>query len=118
MKFILYIPIFVLFQLVGDILKTTLNLPIPSATIGMLLLLICLFIFPPNKNVNHAAQKLLLHLPLFFIPAGVGVMQYTDILQQNSLALFAAVVGSTIVCFIFAAWFTQRLLGSERASIK
>mgnify|MGYP000704709123 CR=1 FL=1 len=113
MKFVLYLPIFVIFQFAGEKLKTLFNLPIPSATIGMILLLIFLFIIPENQNINNAAQKLLLHLPLFFIPAGVGIMQYTDILQDNSLALIAAVLGSTIFCFVFAAWLTQRLLKSE-----
>jgi len=114
MKFIIYIPLFIVFQLAGDALKTFLNLPIPSATIGMLLLLIFLFIIPQNKNITNAAQKLLLHLPLFFIPAGVGIMQYTEILKQDSLALLASVFGSTTLCFILAAWFTQRLLKSEK----
>jgi putative effector of murein hydrolase LrgA (UPF0299 family) len=41
-------------------------------------------------------------------------MQYTEILKQDSLALFASVIGSTTLCFILAAWFTQRLLKSEK----
>ena len=118
MKFILYIPLFIIFQLAGDELKTQLDLPVPGATIGMLLLLIFLFIIPQNKNITNAAQKLLLHLPLFFIPAGVGIMQYTEILKQDSLALFASVIGSTTLCFILAAWFTQRLLKSENIETK
>jgi len=118
MKFILYIPLFIIFQLAGDELKALLGLPVPSATIGMLLLLIFLFIIPQNINITNAAQKLLLHLPLFFIPAGVGIMQYTEVLKQDSLALFSSVVGSTILCFILAAWLTQRLLKSENIETK
>jgi holin-like protein len=118
MKFILYIPLFIIFQLAGNELKVLLNLPVPGATIGMLLLLIFLFIIPKNKNITLAAQKLLLHLPLFFIPAGVGIMQYTDILKQDSLALIASVFGSTILCFILAASLTQRLLKSENIKTK
>jgi holin-like protein len=114
MTFILYIPLFIIFQLVGEKLKATLDLAIPGATIGMVLLLAFLFIIPQNKNITRAAQKLLLHLPLFFIPAGVGVMQYTDVLQQNSLALFVSVVASTILCFIFSAWLTQGLVRPEK----
>ncbi|MFT7371533.1 MAG: holin-like protein [Oleiphilaceae bacterium] len=118
MKFILYIPLFIIFQLVGDELKALLHLPVPGASIGLLLLLIFLFIIPQNKNITNAAQKLLLHLPLFFIPAGVGIMQYTEILKQDSLALFASVFGSTILCFILAACLTQGLLKTENIETK
>jgi len=118
MKFILYIPLFIIFQLAGNKLKALFGLPVPGATIGMLLLLIFLFMIPQNKNITNAAHKLLLHLPLFFIPAGVGIMQYTEILQQDSLALFVSVFGSTILCFLFAAWLTQRLLRSEKTLTK
>jgi len=117
MKFVLYIPLFIIFQLSGDKLKAFFDLPVPGATIGMLLLLIFLFIIPQNKNITHAAQKLLFHLPLFFIPAGVGIMQYTEILQQDSLALLVSVFGSTILCFIFAAWFTQYLLKRSESTL-
>ena len=113
MKFILYIPLFIVFQLIGNWLKVFWDLPIPGATIGMSLLLSLLFIIPSNKNLTASAQKLLLHLPLFFIPAGVGIMNYSDVLKQDSLALFASVFGATILCFILAALFTQRLLKSE-----
>ena len=113
MKFILYIPLFILFQLAGEQLKSLLDLPVPGATLGMVLLLLFLFIIPENKQITNAAQKLLLHLPLFFIPAGVGIIQYTDILKQDSLALLVSVFGSTALCFIFAGWFTQKLLSTE-----
>jgi len=118
MKFVLYIPLFIIFQLTGNQLKTIFGLPVPGATIGMLLLLLFLFIIPQNNNITNAAQKLLFHLPLFFIPAGVGIMQYTELLQQDSLALVVSVFGSTILCFIFAAWFTQYLLRSEKTLTK
>ena len=115
MQYVLYIPLFIIFQLAGDQLKVFFDLPVPGATLGMLLLFLFLFIIPQNKNITLAANRLLFHLPLFFIPAGVGIMQYTDILQQDSLALFISVIGSTIICFVFAAWFTQRLIRLEKA---
>ena len=116
MKFLLYLPLFIAFQLFGIWLKGALSLPIPAATVGMFLLLLFLFMIPENKNLTESAQRLILHLPLFFIPAGVGIMSYTKILKQDSLALSVAVVGSTIVSFILAAWVTQKLVSKEAVS--
>jgi len=116
MKFLLYLPLFIAFQLFGEWLKDVLSLPIPAATVGMFLLLLFLFIIPENKNITESAQRLILHLPLFFIPAGVGIMSYTKILKQDSLALSVAVVGSTIVSFSLAAWVTQKLVSNEASS--
>jgi len=110
MKALIYFPLFIAFQLTGDFLKEELALAIPGPTIGMLMLLIFLFIIPPNKNMTESAQKLIFHLPLLFIPAGVGVMVYVDVLKQDSLALFVSVFGSTLVCLILAAFLTQFLL--------
>jgi len=116
MKFLLYLPFFIAFQLLGEWLKSELSLPIPAATLGMFMLLLFLFLIPENKNLTDSAQRLILHLPLFFIPAGVGIMSYTEILKHDSLALSVAVVGSTIVSFILAAWVTQKLVSKELAS--
>ena len=115
MKYIIYIPLFIIFQLLGDWLKKYLGVPVPGATIGMFLLLLFLFFIPHNKNLTESAQNLLLHLPLFFIPAGVGIMNYTDVLKEDGLALFASVFGSTIVCFILAALFTQGLIKTDES---
>jgi holin-like protein len=113
MKFLIYLPLFIAFQLFGNWLKEALALPVPGATLGMFMLLLCLFIIPKNTHINESAQKLLQHLPLFFIPAGVGIMSFGKVIKEDSLAFTVSVFGSTIVCFILAALFTQRLLKDE-----
>ena len=116
MKYLIYLPLFIAFQLLGEFIKGYFFLPVPGATIGMFLLFLFLFIVPENKNMLASAQKLILHLPLFFIPAGVGIMTYTQVLKTDGLALFVAVFVTTIISLVLAAKLTSHLLRSEELS--
>jgi len=118
MKFLVYLPLFIAFQLLGEFIKGFFSLPVPGATIGMFLLFLFLFIVPENKTMLVSAQKLILHLPLFFIPAGVGIMTYTEVLKTDGLALFVAVFVTTIISLVLAAKLTSHLLRSEAFAIE
>ena len=68
--------ILLLCQLAGTLVADTLHLPIPGAVLGMLLLLGLLAWRRPAEDapVMTASHHLLQHLPLLFVPAGVGVV--------------------------------------------
>nr|WP_257907187.1 CidA/LrgA family protein [Janibacter limosus] len=63
-------------QLVGEVISHALGLPIPGSVIGMVLLFGVLLVRKPevDSGTLGAADGLLRHLQLLFIPAGVGVM--------------------------------------------
>ena len=102
--------ILLVFQLVGEVLARGLNLPAPGPVIGLALLVVALAVtrrwrpFDEDQlaasELGHAARGLLAALPLLFVPAGVGVVQYLGLLRDQGLALAAALVVSTVATLI------------------
>jgi len=102
--------ILIVFQLVGEVAARGLALPAPGPVIGLALLVMTLSLYqrwrPFDKealaasDLGQAARGLLAALPLLFVPAGVGVVQYLGLLRDQGLALAAALIVSTVVTLI------------------
>jgi holin-like protein len=98
------------FQLVGEAAARWLALPAPGPVIGLALLVIALSVYrrwrPLDEealaasDVGQAARGLLTALPLLFVPAGVGVVQYLGLLREQGLALAVALVVSTVATLL------------------
>src|ERR1700690_1316201 len=87
------------FQLVGE-----------AAARGLALLVVALSLYQrwrpldeealAESDLGKAARGLLAALPLLFVPAGVGVVQYMGLLREQGLALAVALVVSTVATLI------------------
>jgi hypothetical protein len=53
-----------------------------------------------ESDLGKAARGLLAALPLLFVPAGVGVVEYMGLLREQGLALAVALVVSTIATLL------------------
>lgn len=85
-------------QLVGEILVKLLHLPVPGPVIGMALLFAGLVIRGGTPSIlEQTAGRLLGHLSLLFIPAGVGIILYLDLIAENWLPIGAALLVSTLL---------------------
>jgi putative effector of murein hydrolase LrgA (UPF0299 family) len=83
-------------QLAGETVARATGLPLPGPVLGMVLLLVLMAASDRVTGlVRPAAQGLLAHLSLLFVPAGVGVVGHVATLGGQSLAILAAVIGST-----------------------
>lgn len=88
-------------QLAGEMLSHYLDIPVPGAIIGMVLLLGYLMIKGyVSRPLAETSQKLFPYLPLLLIPASVGVIQYGALLEKEGLAVLAALVISLVISFI------------------
>ena len=87
--------ILLLCQLAGTLVADTLHLPIPGAVLGMLLLLGLLAWRRPAEDapVMTASHHLLQHLPLLFVPAGVGVVAVLPQIVDNSVPVVGSGIG-------------------------
>nr|WP_256502709.1 CidA/LrgA family protein [Desulfuromonas sp. KJ2020] len=91
-------------QFVGEIISRGLDIPIPGNVLGMGLLLVALGLGIVRLEwVQEAADLLLSHLALLFVPAGVGVMVYLDLIARQWLPIVAATVISTFVVMAVTA---------------
>jgi holin-like protein len=114
------------FELVGEVLARGLNLPAPGPVIGLALLVVALSLYQRRRpfdeealkasDLGRAARGLLAVLPLLFVPAGVGVVQYLGLLREQALALAAALVVSTVATLLAtvgAFLLVKRLAGTR-----
>lgn len=75
--------------------------PIPGSVLGMLLLALALRLgWIRRPWVEPAADLLLSHLPLFFVPAGVAVALESGTLDRAGGAILIASVVSLLLVFV------------------
>jgi holin-like protein len=97
------------FQLLGEVLRRTLHLALPGPLIGMFLLAVALVVrghlqesaaeAPPTPLVQ-TANGLIAYMGLLFVPAGVGIVAETGVLQQQWLPILAGLLVSTVLGLI------------------
>ncbi len=83
-------------QFAGELLVVGGGLPIPGPVVGMVLLLVLLVLrgtTPPD--LRAAAEGLLRHLALLYVPAGVGLMTHLGLVTSHWFALLLALTVST-----------------------
>jgi holin-like protein len=103
-------------HLVGEFTVRTLGVPIPGPVVGMVLLLIYLQVRRPGPaaGVVRAADLLLRHLQLLFIPAGAGVVVYLSLLAQSWLPVLGGLVVSWLAVMVVTAGVGVGTLRLER----
>jgi len=106
--------ILLLLQFVGETIVRGADLTMPGNVVGMVLLLLLLLKgIIPVEAVEEAADLLLSHLALFFVPAGVGVMVYFDLIADQWLPISVATVLSSFVVMAVTGWVTQKMEQGE-----
>ena len=103
-----------LFQLCGEFISRVFELPIPGNVLGMGLLLCGLMTGHVDvKWIEEAAELLLSNMALFFVPAGVGVMVYGDLIAAEWLPISVATILSTFVVMAVTGKLAQKLESPE-----
>lgn len=91
---------------VGEALAALLPaVPLTGSLWGMVFLFVLLVSgWLPESYVRRAAAGLIRVLGLLFVPVGVGIVAYGDLVAQNALALVVAIaVGSFLTLLVVAA---------------
>jgi holin-like protein len=104
-----------LLQAAGEGLAHALALPIPGPVVGLALLLPVLGLPWTRDAVRAAADPLLGHLSLLFVPVGVGVITHLDLVTRYGLRLLAVIVVSTWLGMAVTALVLRALLAGEAA---
>ena len=77
----------------------------PASVIGMIFLFICLL--TGMLKIEHIQEKsdfLLGNMAFFFVPAGVSIMNYFDILKSSAVQLLIICIVSTVITFAVTAY--------------
>jgi holin-like protein len=92
--------VLVVCQLVGEFVVTALDVPVPGAVVGLVVLLVVLRVRRPRPKspVVTTADSLLAHLQLLFVPAGAGVVAYLPLIA----GAWVPVVGGLVLGWLAA----------------
>ncbi len=104
MAILLQIGVVLLICLLSEIVSLLLPFPFPGSVIAMIILFILLA--AGVIKVGHIRQKaefMLKNMAFFFIPAGVGIMEYFDVLKSCIVPFIVICVVSTILTFAATA---------------
>lgn len=105
------ITLLLVFQLAGEAVSLWFDLPVPGPVIGMGLLFATLALRGgADDQLRNAAQTLLQHLSLLFVPAGVGVMLHFERIGDEWLPILVALAVSTFVAVLVTALVLRVLL--------
>ena len=102
------------FQCVGGVVCRSADLPLPGNVLGMGFLLIALLVnLVDVKWLEEAAEMLLTNMALFFVPAGVGVMLFTDLILAQWLPIVVATIVSTFVVLAVTGLLAEKLVEKD-----
>lgn len=116
-------------QLAGEILARELGLPVPGPVIGLALLAILAVVYArvvgaetsaiEKTDLGVTASALLGSFGLLFVPAGVGVVQQLPLIEAYALAIFVALLVSTVLTLLVTAYvfiFVKRAMTRRAAA--
>lgn len=104
MKMILQIGVVLGICLLGEGISLLLPIPFPGSVIAMVLLFLLLLsrVLRPD-HIRQKSDFLLQNMAFFFIPAGVGIMEYAEELLPFLLPLLLICLITTILTFAVSA---------------
>ena len=95
---------------VGELIVWLTGIAIPSSIIGMLLLAALLQTKVVKEEwVKGMSDFLISNMGFFFVPPGVALMLYLDIIKAEFIPIVVATVVSTVLVLIVTGWTHQRL---------
>jgi holin-like protein len=95
---------------VGEVAARSSLLPLPAPVTGLILLYAELAVrgkLPEDLGV--LADRLLQFLGMLFVPAGVGVIAYLNVLKTEALPILTAVIGGTAITLFVTMVVVNRL---------
>ncbi|MDD4922426.1 MAG: CidA/LrgA family protein [Bacteroidales bacterium] len=93
---------------VGELMVYLTGVKLPSSIIGMLLLTLLLELGWVKLHwVKGLSDFLVRNMGFFFVPAGVAVMMYFDLIRASFWPIVVATVVSTILVLAVTGWVHQ-----------
>lgn len=111
MKYIKQFGIIMVISFLAEVIKALIPLSIPASIYGLVIMLVCLLTGVIKlEAVEQAADFLVEIMPLMFIPAAVGLMESSDVLQPILLQVGVIIVVTTIVVMAVTGKVTQYII--------
>lgn len=90
---------------ISQVIEALLPFTFPASVIGMVLLF--LLLCTGALRMEHIREKsdfLLSNMAFFFVPAGVSIINYADVLRSSAVQLVIICLVTTVLTFGATAW--------------
>lgn len=92
----------------GELIIKLTHIPLPSSILGMLLLTLLLKLKVIRLEwVRSISDFLVTNIGFFFVPPGVAIMLYFDIIKAQFVPIVTASVVSTVLVLAVTGWVHQ-----------
>lgn len=87
--------------ILGNIVKHLLGISVPGSVFGMIILFLLLkWGYVKENHIKKITGFLLDNMAFFFVPVGVGVVLYLDIIKSELFSIMASSLLSTLVILL------------------
>jgi len=91
--------------LIGEAIAMIMPFPFPGSVLSMIILLALLLLKVIKlKHVDEPTRFFLSNLLFFFIPAGVSLIRYLDLIRDNLVVILLICILTTILTFAVTAY--------------
>jgi len=98
-------------QFLGTWIIGTLNIPLPPALLGMILLAIAMLNNVIKINwVEDTCTVLIEKMGMLFVPAGISILLYKEAILKEWFAIFATIFFSSVIVIVATGLFVDILL--------
>lgn len=92
----------------GELIVYVTGIMLPSSIVGMLSLTLFLKLgWLKLEWIKGLSDFLIANLGFFFVPPGVALMLYFDVIKANLLSIAVSVIVSTILVLVVTGWVHQ-----------
>jgi holin-like protein len=105
--------------LLGEVAAALLPVAFPASVISMIVLMFFLLCgVVKERQIQVVAKFLVANMGIFFVPAVVGTMEYTQVLSRQLLPFLVMVAVTTPVVYGVTAWTVQLLMRGRKGENK
>jgi holin-like protein len=110
LRYLLGFVVLLLFWGAGAAIAAMLPIAVPGSVIGMVLLTGALHAgLIRIEHVEHVSTVMLRYMALFFVPPGVAVILYLELLRDEWLALTVGTIAGTVAVILTVGAIQQRM---------
>lgn len=114
MKYVWQLVIILGVSFLGEVLNFLLPLPVPASIYGLVIMFILLLTGALKvENIKETSDFFLATMPILFIVAGVGVIDYWDIIKPRLIPAIIIMLVVTVIIMVATGRITQLIIKAK-----
>lgn len=115
MKLLKELAIYFGITFISEIIAKLMPIKIPPSIIGIVILFALLELkVLRTEDVEMTGDYMIKIMPILFVPAGVGLIKYLDVLKIVAVPMIFVITVSTVIVMITVGVITQKLVEKKK----